>query len=1146
MKIKPFTSSTARMLLAIIGALVLIAVPLSPAYAAACTFTSKVTTGNWDAAGTWDAVGTACGTYPGATFAGDTVVIAAGTTVTVNVSPANTLGDVTINGTLNYDQQVGPGYNLPDAASLTVASGGTLKWFRSWTITGNTTLSGTVNFGSTSGGPRDMTFGGNVVLNSGAVWTVPASGNGANDRFYFGGSFTNNATTFTDAGTGIHNFTGTGSIGGTTATTFNSLTVGATTTNNSTLTVNTTLAGAGTLVNAATGTLNIGAATVTPTLTATAVGNVVNYSAAAAQTVKPTAYDRLILSGSGAKSVATGFTITNGNGNLSIAPTGTDTATLDMGTTNFTVSSLTLGGLGKGGGTTYGSVASGAAVTDNTYFTSTATGKLTVSKSTQGITFPTLGDKAYGDPNFIVSATASSGLPVVFSTTTTSVCTVTSGGTVTIVALGECTIDADQPGDVSYTAAPRVSRSFTVNKGNQAIDFGALTAKTYGDADFDVSATASSGLPVAFSTTTTTVCTVTGATVHLVAVGECTIDANQAGDSNYNPASQVSQGFTVNPKALTITADDATKTYGDTVTFLGTEFTTGALVPGDTVDSATLTSAGAAATATVTGSPYAIVASAAVGTGLDNYDITYVDGSLAVDKKALTITADDATKTYGDTVTFLGTEFTPTGLVNSDVVTSVALTSAGAGATATVTGSPYPIVASDAVSTGLDNYTVSYVDGSLTVTKASQTIDFAALANKALDAADFDVSATASSGLPVAFSTTTTDICTVTGSTVHLVAAGECTIDADQPGDDNYNSALRVSQSFTVGKLDQTISFAALTNKALGTADFTVSATASSSLPVSFSTLTTSVCTVTSGGTVHLVAVGQCTITADQTGDSTYNPAPSVDQSFNVLAAGAPGFSASPAAWGYGIRKIGTTTAKVFKITNNGTAALVITGVTKGGPNPGQFLISSNGCVTTVAAGGSCSLTVTYKPALKGPVWAQIIFADNAGGHKIAVSGKGGIDQLINGGFNVYPSTTAKIPTGWKATLFAAGDGKNTAVKKEGTASIRIGNTRAITKTLSETRLISGAAGTNLQLNAWIKGTAVPSAGVGKVLVQLYNGATLVQTQGFLVQPGTYGFTLKTVTFNSLKAFNKVVVTITYAKGSGTVWFDGMTLLRTN
>ena len=72
----------------------------------------------------------------------------------------------------------------------------------------------------------------------------------------------------------------------------------------------------------------------------------------------------------------------------------------------------------------------------------------------------------------------------------------------------------------------------------------------------------------------------------------------------------------------------------------------------DTVDSITLTSAGAAATATVAGSPYDIIPSAAVGTGLANYDISYVNGSLTVEARDLTITATDKTKTYGDTVVF--------------------------------------------------------------------------------------------------------------------------------------------------------------------------------------------------------------------------------------------------------------------------------------------------------------------------------------------------------------------------------------------------------------------------------------------------------------------------------------------------------------
>jgi hypothetical protein len=82
-------------------------------------------------------------------------------------------------------------------------------------------------------------------------------------------------------------------------------------------------------------------------------------------------------------------------------------------------------------------------------------------------------------------------------------------------------------------------------------------------------------------------------------------------------------------------------------------------------------------------------------------------------------------------------------------------------------------------------------------------------------------------------------------------------------------------------KLDQTITFDPLPNKTLGTPTFPVTATASSSLPVSYTVLTLSVCTL-SGNMTTLVSAGACAIRAMQSGDATYNPAPSVDQSFQV------------------------------------------------------------------------------------------------------------------------------------------------------------------------------------------------------------------------------------------------------------------------
>ena len=86
-----------------------------------------------------------------------------------------------------------------------------------------------------------------------------------------------------------------------------------------------------------------------------------------------------------------------------------------------------------------------------------------------------------------------------------------------------------------------------------------------------------------------------------------------------------------------MTASNQAKTYGQTVTFAGTEFTTSGLQNGETVGSATLTSAGAVSTAHVAGSPYAITASAASGGTFTagDYSISYAPGALTVNQAAL-------------------------------------------------------------------------------------------------------------------------------------------------------------------------------------------------------------------------------------------------------------------------------------------------------------------------------------------------------------------------------------------------------------------------------------------------------------------------------------------------------------------------------
>ena len=184
----------------------------------------------------------------------------------------------------------------------------------------------------------------------------------------------------------------------------------------------------------------------------------------------------------------------------------------------------------------------------------------------------------------------------------------------------------------------------------------------------------------------------------------------------------------INAVALTVTATGPTKTYGTGLSagISSANFTASGTITGETVTSVTLTpNAAGISASTAAGATYTVTPSLATGTGgflASNYTVNYIAFNGTVIAKGLIITANNQSKNYGTTFTFAGTEFISSGLVNGDVVSSVTLTSSGAASTATVAGSPYPIVPSAATGTVLSNYSISYVNGSLSVNSASQAI----------------------------------------------------------------------------------------------------------------------------------------------------------------------------------------------------------------------------------------------------------------------------------------------------------------------------------------------------------------------------------------------------------------------------------------
>ena len=260
-------------------------------------------------------------------------------------------------------------------------------------------------------------------------------------------------------------------------------------------------------------------------------------------------------------------------------------------------------------------------------------------------------------------------------------------------------------------------------------------------------------------------------------------------------------------------------------------------------------------------------------------------------------------------------------------------------------------------------------------------------------------------------------------------------------------------------------------------------------------------------------------------------------------------FGASPTSWNFGLVKVGvTSTSKNFLILNTGSADMQVNTVALGGLNPKQFQITADGCTgATVHGSGFCTVSVAFKPTAPGTKSAAIQVTDTTPGspHSIPLTGRGEAEVSLNGGFNLYPTSVSKVPSQWVAANFGSNDGKNVFFKTEGTASVRIGNTAAVSKTLTQTRLLSGVAGSVFQLSVWAKGQAIPVAGPAvRVVVSLYNGAALVQMATLNLPNGTYIFTQHNLTFAASGAYNKVVIQLVYAKGSGAAWFDGLSLLR--
>lgn len=495
----------------------------------------------------------------------------------------------------------------------------------------------------------------------------------------------------------------------------------------------------------------------------------------------------------------------------------------------------------------------------------TTTADLSVNKCAQVIDFPEIPVQTYSpDLTYSLPEKTNKGLTITYQSMNTSVATV-SGNILTIIAPGTAIISATQVGNNDYLEAAQVSRTLTVNKRTQTIVFDELPVMTYEDLPFTLPQKTDEGLTISYTSSNTSVATVSGNTVTILKPGATDIIASQEGDATHYSAAEVSQTLVVKKAVQEISfgALDA-KTYGDapftlnevsnknlTITYSSSDASI-ASVSGNTI---TINKPGTVTiTATQAGNAYYLAAEAV------SQSLTINKANQAINFPALESRAFDS----GD---FELPKSTDKGL---DIVYA-----SNNQAVSTISGNVVHIVGAGttvitATQAGNDYYNAAPVASqSLTITKAIQTIDFPELPTCVYGQAPITLNASANSGQEIEYESSDYSVATINGKELTIVGAGQCYITASVYGNKNYYTATPVERTLVVNKAQPTIIFAPLTDEYTYGDDPIVLVASGSTGSVSFTSSDPSKLMIV-GTSAIIQGAGQFTVTASVAEDANH------------------------------------------------------------------------------------------------------------------------------------------------------------------------------------------------------------------------------------------------------------------------------------
>lgn len=582
------------------------------------------------------------------------------------------------------------------------------------------------------------------------------------------------------------------------------------------------------------------------------------------------------------------------------------------GSANYWIADTTYGSVGGDGGdgtvivrylTNSLSVASGAGVQPGNY---TSVGWLTPPK----VQLVTASGTSLATSGVSITATfsASSGSATLVDNVVTTVNGVADFSGMTVSGNDGTT------GTLTFTAAgygPVTSTSFSIVKEAQS---GLTITSTHGTFGVALPLTTSGGsgtgaVTFAVSNDTALGCTESGGSLTVTQAGTCLVTATKAGDETYDSVSSPQTTVTfakASQSALAITSQSSV-VYGNTFTLTSSGGSgTGAIDVQKTGGSATCSISNnwpSPSTLTGTGGAGSFCEIVATKEADLNYQqVLSPAQNVTVTARPIAITASDSSVTYPTAITE-SFSITSGSLGFSDAISGMTFTYVGTGSTSygpsttapTVVGT-YSVTPSAAVfSTGsASNYTILYTSGTVTIARGTQTIAFGPIANKTYGAEPFSISASSDSGLAVTLTSTTTDVCAVSGTVVTIVGSAvggaTCSIRASQAGNANVAAAADVTQTFTVSQASQaslnmsspstaiygqTIALAATGGSGTGALSFAVTS------PIGPGLCSLSGMTLTLGNAGSL-----CTVQATKQASANYLIATSAHQTITITQAG--------------------------------------------------------------------------------------------------------------------------------------------------------------------------------------------------------------------------------------------------------------------